>query len=121
MLTQPDPPGTAVLGLCDPNTRRARSGPAEATACWPLDLALATACLPGVWACVWGALRPGHQPLHGSSLGHSLCPQAPPRLVTPAYQPGSTLRSVALERVIISTSGQDHNHKKKNGNRIHWN
>lgn len=38
-----------------------------------------------------------------------------------ACQSSFTLQSVALERVIISTSGQDYNHKKKNGNSIHWN
>lgn len=38
-----------------------------------------------------------------------------------ACQSSFTLQSVALERVIISTSGQDYNHKKKNGNGIHWN
>lgn len=32
-----------------------------------------------------------------------------------ACQFGFTLESVALERVIISTSGQDDSHKKKNG------
>lgn len=32
-----------------------------------------------------------------------------------ACQSGFTLESVALERVIISTSGQDDSHKKKNG------
>lgn len=55
VLTQSDPPGTAVLGLSGPNTCRARSGPAEATAALT---SRPTACLPGVPACVWDALRP---------------------------------------------------------------
>lgn len=127
MLSQSDPPGTAVSGLSGPNTCRACSGPAEATA------VPTSRPGPGYGVPSWGlVLRVGRAQAQTPALKWqqpqaffmpTSAAEACLRLHTnPAsYQPSFTLQSVALERVIISTSGQDCNHKKKNGNSIHWN
>lgn len=122
MPVQEGPSGTRSLGLSNADTCGACRGALEATAVLTAHLG------PGYDQPAWGLVpHVGRAQAQTPALKWQqpqafLMPTSPTEAdIRSACQSGFTLQSVALERVIISTSGQDYNHKKKNGNSIHWN